>query len=176
MLIRLTIRTLWRSPAFTAACVGTVALSIALAAAVFAVVDGVLFKRLPYAAPDRLMLLSRAIEDPVRREQLRQGTGRAGMPFAAADLDAWREAQHGVTISAFVSNFGVGPVAGARIAQETTWAARVDRSFFDVLGVAPLIGGFSEEHFRHPFEMRQLNAHPAIISYRLWRHIRPPAL
>lgn len=172
MLLRLTVRALWRSPWFTAACIGTVALSIALASTVFAVVDGVLFKPPPYPDPDRLVLVSRAIDDPVRREQLRQGTGRIGSPFSAEDLEAWRSAGGDVTVAAFVMNFGLGPVAGAGITQETTWAARIDSTFFDVLARRPLIGGFRDEHFRRPFEPGKLTAHPALISYGLWRRIQ----
>ncbi|CAN5773860.1 ABC transporter permease [soil metagenome] len=49
------LRSLRRSPAFTATAVGTLALGIAAAAAVFAVVDGVLLQPLPYAEADRLV-------------------------------------------------------------------------------------------------------------------------
>jgi putative ABC transport system permease protein len=172
MLIRLTMRTLWRSPWFAVACIATIALSIALASTVFAVVDGVLFKPLPYADPDRLVLVFRVIDDPVRREQLRQGTGRAGSLFSTDDLFEWRQADVGLPISAFMINFGIGPVAGAGAMQETTWAARVDRTFFDVLGTRPLAGGFREEHYRQPYQSGKLTAHPALISYRLWRRLQ----
>jgi predicted permease len=166
-------RTLGRSPWFATACIGTVALSIALAATVFAVVDGVLFKPLPYPEPGRLVLVFRSIEDPARRAQMRDGTGRAGSQFSAADLEAWRHADPRLSISAFVVNFGIGPVANAGVTEETTWAARIDRTFFDVLGRGPLAGGFSEEDYRRPFETGRLSAHPALISHRLWRRLHP---
>ena len=171
--VRVALRSLARAPWFTLACVTTIALSIALAATVFAVVDGVLFKPLPYPDADRLALLFRAIDDPVRREQLREGTGRAGSQFSAADLDSWRQADSRLSVSAFAVNFGIGPVAGIGISDETTWAARVDRAFFEVLGRRPLVGGFSDEHYRLPFQMGKLSAHPAVISYRLWRRWQP---
>jgi predicted permease len=173
MLLRLTLRALLRSPWFAAACIGTVTLSIALASTVFAVVDGVLFDRLPYERPDRLALLFRNIDDPARLEQLRRGTGRAGSTFSATELLNWREANAGFQISAFLINFGIGPVAGAGMAQETTWAARVDSMFFTVLGVQPMMGGFRDEHYRQPYQSGKLRAHPAVISHRLWRRIRP---
>ena len=47
-------RSLSRSPWFTGATIGVVALGIAFAPTVFAVVDGVLFRPLPYPEPDRL--------------------------------------------------------------------------------------------------------------------------
>jgi len=169
MPLRLSFRMLRRSPWFAVTSIGTVALAISLAATVFAVVDGVLFKRLPYRDPDSLVLLFRAIDDPARLAQLRQGTGRSGEPFSAVDLQKWT-ATDAVSIASFATNFGLGPVAGGDVA-ETTWAARVDRSFFDVLGMRPLVGGFREEHFRRPFESGKLSAHPAIVSYRLWRRV-----
>jgi hypothetical protein len=70
-----------------------------------------------------------------------------------------------------VTNFGVGPVIGDKVTAETTWAARIDPAFFDVLGVQPLFGGFREEHYSRPFEFGKLSAQPAIISYRLWRRL-----
>ena len=172
MPFQLTARMLRRAPWFSAACIGTVAISIGLASSVFAVVDGVLFKRLPYADPDELVLVSRVIEDPVRREQLRQGTGRAGSAFSRADLQKWRQAHPDLQISAFFLNFGIGPVAGTGVMQETTWAACVDPMFFTVLGAHPLIGGFQDEHYLQPYRSGNLRAHPAVISYRLWRRIQ----
>jgi putative ABC transport system permease protein len=168
MPVRLAFRMLRRSPWFAVTSIGTVALAMCLASTVFAVVDGVLFKRLPYRDPDALVLLFRAIDDPARLAQLRQGTGRSGEAFSADDLQKWT-ATRALSIAAFVTNFGLGPVAGGDVGAETTWAARVDRSFFDVLGMRPLVGGFREEHFRRPFESGKLSAHPAIISYRLWK-------
>ncbi len=171
MPFRLAFRMLRRSPWFALTAISTVALATSLAATVFAVVDGVLFKRLPYHDPDRLVLVFRALEDPAKAEQLRLATGRSGIQFSAEDLEAWRAANAGIAIAAFVANFGLGPVAGIDVSAETTWAARVDRAFFDVLGMRPMIGGFRDEDYRRPFASGKLTAHPAIISYRLWQRI-----
>jgi putative ABC transport system permease protein len=160
-----------RSPWFAVTSIGTVAVALALAATVFAVVDGVLFKPLPYKDPDRLVLLFRAVTDPVKLARIQQGTGRSGVFFSSADLNAWRENSAGLSIAAFVTNFGVGPVIGDNVTAETTWAARIGPAFFDVLGVQPLFGGFREEHYSRPFEFGKLSAQPAIISYRLWQRL-----
>lgn len=161
--LRLTLRTLSRAPWFSGACLGTVALSIALASTVFAIVDGVLFKPLPFPNANELALLGRAEGNPTRR----------GASFTAADLDAWRQADERLAISAFVINFGIGPIAGEEVTPDTTWAALVDRAFFDVVGMRPLVGGFSEGDYRRPFAGGQLSAHPAVISHRLWRRVQP---
>jgi predicted permease len=47
-------RVLWRSPAFATVAVLTLAIGIGANAAIFSVVDGVVFQPLPYAAADRL--------------------------------------------------------------------------------------------------------------------------
>src|SRR6188474_810992 len=47
-------RTLLKSPWYAATSIVTIALTIALGSTVFAVVDGVLFKPLPYRSADRL--------------------------------------------------------------------------------------------------------------------------
>ncbi len=61
--IRLACRSLFRSPAYAATSIGTIALTIALASTVFAIVDGVLFKPLPYKDPHQLFSISGSSRD-----------------------------------------------------------------------------------------------------------------
>ncbi|MEZ5333173.1 MAG: hypothetical protein R2991_14240 [Thermoanaerobaculia bacterium] len=53
--LRFGIRSLLRTPAFTAAALATLALGIGASLAIFGVVDGVLIRRLPYGRPDELV-------------------------------------------------------------------------------------------------------------------------
>jgi putative ABC transport system permease protein len=55
--LRDTTRLLWRSPGFAAICVATMALAIGATTAIFAVVHGVMLKALPFAEPERLVIL-----------------------------------------------------------------------------------------------------------------------
>jgi predicted permease len=50
-------RLLWRSPGVAAVCIATVALAIGANTAIFAVVHGVMVKALPFAEPERLVIL-----------------------------------------------------------------------------------------------------------------------
>jgi putative ABC transport system permease protein len=71
--LRLAIRRLFNAPAFTLASILTLALAIGANSAIFSVADAVLFKRLPYADPERVYVVARL--DATTRERER------GVPF-----------------------------------------------------------------------------------------------
>src|SRR5438270_12286523 len=70
------VRTLRKSPAFTAICVLTIALGIGASTAIFSVTNAVLLRRLPYKNPDQLVF---AISD-MRKRNVRD------FPFSNADF------------------------------------------------------------------------------------------
>jgi len=55
--LKVAVRSLWRRPAFTAASTLTLTLGIGAAAAVFAIVSGVLLRPLPYRDPGHLVMI-----------------------------------------------------------------------------------------------------------------------
>jgi predicted permease len=142
-------RTLRRAPLFSALVIATLALAIGANTAIFSVVNGVLLRPLPYAEPDRLVLLYERI-----------GT-LPPFGFSAPDLVAFRErARSYESLAAYRSvEFELSGVdQPERIA-----AARVSWSLMDVLGVAPALGRtFTaiEDTGRQPV---------AILADTLWR-------
>lgn len=150
--VRLAVRGLGRSPAFAATAVLTLALGIGAAATIFAVVDAVLLRPLPFDAPDRLIHIWE--------------TNPEGSDFSASDpnyLD-FRDGSNTATLGAYrvdeVSLTGQGEprrlVAGA-----------VTASLFPLLGVAPAIGrSFGPDEDRHGGETRV-----AVLGHELWQTV-----
>jgi predicted permease len=146
------LRSLWRTPWYVVTVVLVIAVSLALNAAVFAIVDGTLFKPLPYPERDRLFGVTMGyskLAEPMRSQPV----------VSAATLAEWRNALPGVKMTGF--NAGTGWPVGVH---DTVPAAQVDGAFFDVLGQRPIAGGFEPGDFRDQGRVRS-----AIISYGLWQ-------
>jgi putative ABC transport system permease protein len=146
------LRSLRRTPWYAVTVTGVMALSMALAASVFAIVDGVLFKPLPYARPAELF----GIEGWFSWMSERGTTSLNAI--SRRDIEIWSAAVPEIQIAAAI--FGtVAPLPDG----DTVRSAMIDRAFLDVLGVRPLLGGFLPAHFETTAKIQ-----PALISYRLW--------
>ena len=156
--VRYGARALRRTPAFTIVAVLTLALAIGANSAVFTMVSSVLLKPLPFREPERLFLASYVPVDlPFE------------VPPSIADrawLDYRQRARAFEKLTAYtrmqktLSDAGGGGGSDAA----TVAGARVDASFFAVLGVSPILGrAFVSEE-----EQADRNT-AAIISHRLWR-------
>lgn len=146
-------RTLRRSPGVALATIGTVGLTIALGATVFAVVDGVLFRALPYPAPDRLFTV--------------YGTDAVGERASFLSLlDAGYLAAADPRVH--VAAFGATPptLTHPDRPDRLVMVHQIDERFFDVLGRHPLIGGFSPADF---VEAPAGSPRPVILSHAFWR-------
>jgi putative ABC transport system permease protein len=150
--VRHAFRTLGSSPWYSGTVIGVIALSMALATTVFAVVDGVLFKPLPYPTPDELYMVSGGYQ----RGQ------RDGIAIAPRNLRDWTASAPGSLMAAWDGGGG-----GPRIGDLHGWVpsmAGIDAHFFEVLGVQPIIGGFRPVDFE-----AELAVTPVIIGYGLWQ-------
>ena len=150
MNVRLVLRSLAKTPGFTATVVLTLALGIGANSAVFSAIDAVLLKPLPFPDADQLM-------------RLEQKRPKVSQTFVApVRLMDWSRLNSSFqAISGYYSE-DASEVSGEL--PEKVKRAFVAPRFLEVLGVAPALGrGFrpEEEHFGG------LNA--VLISDRFWR-------
>jgi putative ABC transport system permease protein len=148
--VRYAIRTLLRSPGFTAVAVLALALGIGANTAIFSVVNGVLLKSLPFPEPDRLVALNES------------STKTPVMAVAFPNYLDWR-ARQGV-----FENLGARMPAGGVLTgdgePERVIGRLVTASFFPTLGVPPQVGRFFDEAEDKPGAERVM-----VVSYRLWQ-------
>src|SRR5262245_11506129 len=125
--VRYAFRTLRRQPAFTVVAILTLALGVGCTTAVFTVVNGVLLRPLPYADPDRLVLLL---------------NGRQGRLSTAFSPPNYRDVTTGSGVFADSAAFNqtTANLTGLGDPQRLE-GAEVTPTFFSVLGVPPPRGG-----------------------------------
>jgi predicted permease len=149
-------RSIRRAPASAAMLTAVVALGVALAATVFALVDGVLFKPLPYRAPHELVRIGGVVHGADAHD--------IGDEVSPREVLAWQAALPDTAIAGHGSVVGFGTLGVVN--GPTVWSRRVDRNFFATIGVQPLFGGFVPgDHDALPATQ------PAIISHGLWQRI-----
>ena len=88
--VRISIRTLFRSPGFSVLAVLVMALCIGAATLLFTVMRSVLLKPLPFRDPDRLVMIYEHFRDAENNAQ-----GFNYTPVAPADFLDWRAQTHG---------------------------------------------------------------------------------
>ena len=149
--VRYACRMLRRQPAFSGVALLTLALGIGSTTSVFTVVDGVLLRPLPYADPDRLVVL------------LNGRNGRLVTSFSPLNYrDAWEKS------GAFASAAAINPttmnLTGSGDPQRLE-GADVTWTFFAVLGATPRLGRTFVENDASP------GARMLVISDGLWRRL-----
>jgi predicted permease len=147
------IRMLRKNPGFAAAAVTTLALGIGVNTAIFSLCNAVLFKPLPYAEPDRLVMLSE-----------RQRDGKLG-DVAPANFVDWRDTNRSFSGMAAVreSSFAPNFILGGQSEASRLAGGMVSSSFFSVLGVQFVLGRNFIPEEEQPGKNRV-----AILSYGTW--------
>ncbi|HEV2273533.1 MAG TPA: ABC transporter permease, partial [Acidobacteriaceae bacterium] len=154
--LRYALRQLRRSPGFAATVIGTLALGIGAATAMFALVDHLLLRPLPFRDAGRLVLLRAT--DPM-------GKNRWDLPWL--DVEEWRKRSRSFEEIAFSSrmsgrNYLEGNTAALQISGIT-----VTSNLFPLLGVKPALGhGFLPEP---PDFALKKNAGSILLSYPVWQ-------
>ena len=151
--LRHAVRTLRRSPMFTAAAILTLALGVGANTAIFSVVNAVMLQPLPFGNPDRLV-------------RIYESNAERGWPqFSVSDpnfIDWHAQATSWEALAAFDS----GTVSLAtEPGIEVVRAHRVTLDFLPALGFQPALGRNFQAHEMRPGG--DLNV--TIISDRLWR-------
>jgi putative ABC transport system permease protein len=150
--IRFAARALARRPVFAAVVALTLALGIGGNVALFSVVDGVLLRPLPYADPDRLVILW-------ENDRLR-GTDKE--PASAPDyLDF---VQMNRSFEALAGRERLDRTLGTLAEPVRVSSARVSANYFSLLGVRPVVG-----RTFLPEEERLGNDRVVVLTEGLWR-------
>src|SRR5437899_6340648 len=152
--LRDVLRGLRRDRLYVAAVLGTLALTLGAATAVFSIVDGVLLKPLAYRESQRLVSI---------REIWRQFAGRAsGMEVNERHFEYWRQHARGfesmaqyIVLPANLTGMG----SAAQIA-----VGRVSGSIFDVLKTQPALG-----RTLMPADEPSARPEVAVITDACWR-------
>jgi predicted permease len=138
--VRYALRALRRTPAFSIAAILTLALGIGATSAVFSVVDGVLLRPLPYAAPEQL----------VRIFEQNSPTNRFNT--SVADLQGIREHQHAFSAVGAVMRKDMALTGGER--PEWARGVLVTPSLFRVLGTNVAEGRIFRDEEEQPGSAR----------------------
>ena len=144
-------RQMSKNPGFFAVAVAALALGIGANTAIFSAVEAVLLKHLPYAQPDRLVIVW-------------EDASFLGFEFntpAPGNYIDWRSQNHVFTDIAATRFTGASLTGGGK--PEQLSGKKITPNFFDVLGVQPILG--------RPFtaEEDQASARVAVISHSLWQ-------
>ena len=147
-------RVLLKTPGFALAAIVVLALGIGANTAIFGIVNGVLLRPLPYAQPDRLVQLWHT---PPQKEF----PGVTRFALSAANYLDW-EGQNTVFSSSAVYRFSQFRLTGNGEPQIVR-AARVESTFFSVLGARPLMGRAID-----PGDDAPERQHVVVLSQGLW--------
>ncbi len=151
--LRHALRSLAKTPGFTATAVATIALCLGANLALFAVVDAVLLRALPFPAPERLAILFNAYPG-------------AGVERSAASIANYFERRRALPALASVSvHQGASFIVGDGGSPDRVEAARVSPEFFATLGVPLALGrAFTDDELTYQTDQ------VAILTDEFWRH------
>lgn len=150
--IRHAIRSLVFDRGVSAIVILCLALGIGVNATLFSVIDGVLLQPLPYAEPDRLVILNETFE--------RGGVRQSGVSYQ--NLRDWET--QATSFSAMAALTGRSITLSEGVEPERLEGAAITWDLFSVLGVPPALGRHFNEQDDRP------GAEPVfILSHEVWQ-------
>jgi putative ABC transport system permease protein len=160
--IRYTLRLLSRAPAFTAIAVATLALGIGANTAIFAVVNAVLLKPLPFADAERLMLVHMLVPERMPAPERARATVYSESVWSYPKYRTFTASQQVFDEIAFFAGRDLD-LSGDGEPQRLRGEVVTER-YPSVLGVAPLLG--------RPFTWDEVHTagtpRAAMIGHGLW--------
>lgn len=150
--LRRALRGMRRAPAFSVTALATLALCIGSNLAIFAVVDAILLRPLPFPQADRLVRVFNTYP-------------KAGVPDDGCSITNYYERRNGIAAYSSLAAYREGAgIVGEAGSTERELVMQVSPEFFATLGVAPAMGrSFTDE------ETTYATADAAIVSDAYWR-------
>ena len=150
--VRYAVRVMLKTRVFTLVALVTLALGIGANTAIFSVINALLFQPLPYAQPERLVMVWQDMR--ARGGPATEWTG----PANQFDWKAEKNVFEGVTsIRGWSASLGGGNLPEALQGEQTT------QEYFEVLGVRPALGRTFRESDDVPGAHRVV-----VLSHSLW--------
>src|SRR5688572_18685847 len=149
--LRYAVRLLRKTPVFTIAAIGTLALGIGANTTIFSLVQTVLLHPLPYQNPDQVVIVW-------------EDASKAGFPRntpAPGNFNDWRA--NNISFSGMAASRGVIANLTMDGPPELVLGRGVTPNFFDVLGVRPVVG----RSFTPADDRTGVNV--VVISHALWQ-------
>src|SRR5438876_1384021 len=126
--LRFALRQLRKAPAFTATALGTIAICLGANLAIFAVINSILLRPLPFPESDRLVTIFNTYP-------------RAGVENDGSSITNYYERRGNIPAFSSLSMFRYGSeVVGETGAAEQTEIMRISPEFFTTLGSGPVMG------------------------------------
>src|SRR5688572_2532817 len=165
--VRHTIRHLRQAPGFTIATVLTFAVAIGSNSAIFSAVNTVVLRPLPVAEPEQLAVIW----------QTDRG-GQAVIELTHRHLREWMESGSTFTHASLMGSHNWNAVLEGRGEPTRVWFSGVSGTFFDTLGVAPLLGralrpeddvpnGPAVAVLNHGTWVRRFGSDPRVVGSRM---------
>jgi putative ABC transport system permease protein len=149
--VKITSRTLARSPGFTTIAILTLALGIGATTTVFSVVNAVLIRPLPYENPDSLVII----------HEINPSFGSNPIHVPSGDVATFQRETHTFELVAAFRTTEMDLASGG--ISERIRAARVSWTIFPLLGITPALGRAFAPEEDEPAPTA------AILSYGLWQ-------
>jgi putative ABC transport system permease protein len=154
--LRLSLRTLRRSPGFTVIAILVMALGIGANIALFTIVRGVLLKPLPFQDPDRLVMLYES--------HFHENDMTLFNPVAAGIYDEWKKQNRSYTNLALAQSIRVGLSGSGGQLPEKLNSALFSWDMLRTLGVQPALG----RDFTKDDDTPAANG-TVLLSWGLWK-------